>query len=82
LFVVNPDGNSYDVHGATAIKQCASSFLIGTLPNALAGPNPIGALQVAASSRTDLDAKGSLLALAKRWIPIFRSAYGAVRSKS
>ena len=35
-FIVNPDGD-VAVDGATAIQQCASTFLLSTLPNALAG---------------------------------------------
>lgn len=47
-FIVNPDGNAA-VDGATAIQQCASTFLISTFPNALAG-DPEESLRVSAET--------------------------------
>lgn len=44
LFVVNPEGNSYGIEGATGIAQPASTFLISTLPNALLTKDPAAAL--------------------------------------
>lgn len=49
LFIVNPEGNTYQIEHATAITQNASTLLIGTLPAALSGPKPPEALNDAAA---------------------------------
>ena len=36
VFVVNPSVGDHGVHGADVIRECASTFLMSTLPNALA----------------------------------------------
>jgi SIR2-like protein len=50
LFVVNPSGDVQGIPHAVAVRQRASTFLIGTFPNALLEPDLIKAL-LAASKR-------------------------------
>lgn len=59
VFVVNPSGNTYDLERVQGVKQCASTFLIATLPAALTVSNPADAL----ASLTDQtnDDKGILI---------------------
>jgi len=45
VFLVNPSGNTYELAGVRAIRQCASTFLIATLPLALAKPDVERALE-------------------------------------
>ena len=52
-FIVNPDGN-VAVGGATAIQQRASTFLLSTLPNALAG-DPEACLRAASGDSPERD---------------------------
>ena len=61
VFVVNPAGDTYGLENAKGIKQCASTFLIATLPNALIASDPADAL----ASLTDQtsDDKGVLIAV-------------------
>ena len=40
VFIVNPEGDSHGIEGASVIAQTASRFLVSTLPNALAASNP------------------------------------------
>jgi len=61
VFVVNPAGETYGLERVWPIKQCASTFLIATLPNALVAPAPIEALK-SVSPRTSDDG-GLLLAV-------------------
>jgi len=56
VFVVNPAGNTYGLEQVTPIKQSASTFLMSTLPNALKGSDPAGALRRGAGDSTN--AKG------------------------
>lgn len=58
LFVVNPSGETYGLENARAIKQCASTFLIATLPHALMDEDPVAAL--ASITSGDNDDKGIL----------------------
>ena len=44
LFVVNPSGDTYGLENIRVIKQCASTFLISTLPHALTAGDPAAAL--------------------------------------
>ena len=44
MFVVNPT-NRYGLERAHHISQCASTFLIATLPNALLTPDPVATLK-------------------------------------
>ena len=44
VFVVNP-ADSHDLKHAHYIRQCASTFLITTLPNALLTPDPVATLK-------------------------------------
>ena len=59
VFVVNPSGDIYGLARVRGIKQCASTFLIATLPTALMASNPADAL----ASLTDQasDDKGVLI---------------------
>lgn len=50
VFIVNPDGDSREIEGATLILQHASTFLISTLPNALFTADPSVALREASCS--------------------------------
>jgi hypothetical protein len=59
VFLVNPRGATYGINGVKAIKQCASTFLIATLPNALIGANPAVAL---ASVTESAEKRGTLTA--------------------
>ena len=61
VFLVNPAGDTYGVKGVTAIKQHASAFLIATLPNALMGSDPAGALASVTGEGKD-DRGGALVA--------------------
>jgi hypothetical protein len=61
VILVNPGGDTYGLDGAKAIKQCASTFLIATLPNILMAPDPAAALASFASRSND--ETGTLVAL-------------------
>lgn len=54
-FIVNPDGDNYGVRGADVIAQTASTFLVSTLPNALAAQDPKEVLYRCAQSRGSND---------------------------
>lgn len=45
VFLVNPAGDAYGIELGTVITQCASTFLISTLPNALLSADPISTLR-------------------------------------
>jgi len=61
VFVVNPSGDTYALENVRAIKQCASTFLIATLPHALMATDPAAAL---ASITTEAnDDRGMLVAV-------------------
>ncbi len=62
VFVVNPDGDTYEIENAQPIKQFASTFLIATLPNALMAPNPVADLESSVMARSN-DDKGILVAV-------------------
>ena len=53
VFVVNPTGENYGIEGVHTIRQCASTFLIATLPNALMSPSPPAALKAVAAQPGD-----------------------------
>jgi hypothetical protein len=53
VFIVNPSGDTYGLERVRPIKQCASTFLIATLPNALLSPTPIDALELIATKSND-----------------------------
>ena len=44
VVLVNPRGDRYGLESVQTVEQCASSFLIATLPNALMNPDPAAAL--------------------------------------
>lgn len=44
VFVVNRQGQTFDIPGALGIPQAASEFLISTLPSALSGVDPVSEL--------------------------------------
>jgi hypothetical protein len=48
LFIADPTGETFGVAEALAIRQCASTFLVSTLPNALASKDPIASLRASA----------------------------------
>ena len=58
VFVVNPSGDTYGVANVSPIRQCASTFLISTLPHALVTSDPPAALSVVTRRTTDA---GSML---------------------
>jgi len=61
VFVVNPSGDTYALENVRAIKQCASTFLIATLPHDLIATDPVAAL---ASITTEAnDDRGVLVAV-------------------
>jgi len=61
VFVVSPSGDTYALEKVRAIKQCASTFLIATLPHALMATDPAAAL---ASITTEAnDDRGVLVAI-------------------
>ena len=53
VFVVSPAGETYGLDGVWPIKQCASTFLIATLPNALVATAPIEALKSVSARSSD-----------------------------
>lgn len=53
VILVSPSGDSFGITGAQVIKQCASSFLISTLPNALVDADPIASLTSTTSKQID-----------------------------
>jgi hypothetical protein len=61
VFVVNPSGDTYALQNVGAIKQCASTFLIATLPHALMTTDPVAVL--ASVSAEASDDKGVLVAV-------------------
>jgi hypothetical protein len=61
VFVVSPRGDSYGLTNVKAIKQCASTFLIATLPNALMASDPAGSLASVTTQAND--DKGVLFAV-------------------
>lgn len=61
VFIVNPNGDTCGIKNARAITQCASAFLIATLPNAMMLSDPIGALSSVIESSSD--GKGTLIAV-------------------
>jgi hypothetical protein len=44
LFIVNPEGATFGIENAKAVAQCASRFLISTLPDAYTKPDVAAAL--------------------------------------
>ena len=46
VFLVNPSGQNYGLRGVEVIKQCASSFLISSLPNSMMEPDLVAALSL------------------------------------
>lgn len=52
-FIVNPSGDTYGIGNVKAIKQCASTFLIATLPHALMTEDPAAALASIAIEAND-----------------------------
>ena len=62
VFIVNPEDDNYGLEDATTIAQRASTFLVATLPNALASPNPTAAL-LSAAARPDTGSGDGLAAV-------------------
>ena len=59
VFIVNPVEDACEIEGARFIKQCASTFLIATLPNAFLTPDLISTLN-AIVTQTQQNDKGLL----------------------
>ena len=45
VFIINPNSGVPDIESTTVISQCASTFLMSTLPNALLTSEPLAVLQ-------------------------------------
>ena len=55
LVVVNPDGESFGLEGVRVIAECASTFLISTLPYVLTSDNPVNTIE-SVQAQPDRDA--------------------------
>jgi hypothetical protein len=53
VFIVNPAGDTFALENAKAIKQCASTFLMATLPHALMAKDPTAALASIATEASE-----------------------------
>ena len=51
VFVVNPDKDLVSLPGVIGVRETASEFLMSTLPNALARPDPVEALRTRCHGR-------------------------------
>ena len=58
VFVVNPDNDLVPLPGVIGVRETASEFLMSTLPNALARPDPVEALRVRCHGGGDPDSRG------------------------